>query len=362
MNRAYNFAAGPAMLPEEVIRGAQAAVGDFGGRGISLLELGHRTPVFEGVVLELKARIKSLLSVPDDYDIIFCPGGGRMQFSMVPLNLTTQGCRGGYVVTGIFSKAASEEARRISRETTLWSGSGRDLPKNVIRLPRSIDFVYFCDNETADGIEFRGLPAVDRLGAVFAADMTSNFMSRPVDVRRYGVIWAGVQKNFGTAGLACVIVRRSLLGNAGPKMPMLLNWANYARTDSLPNTPPVLQFYVSLLMARWIEKEGGVAEMASRAEERSSMLYEAVDAMADFYVGAPEPGVRSRMNAVFTLADETLLPEFLRDAAEEGLLNLAGHRQVGGIRVSMYNAMPAEGVARLVDFMKRFAGRHVHAK
>ena len=254
MGRPFNFAAGPSMLPESVLKSVSDAVIDYEGHGYSILEMMHRKPPFEAILLELKSRVKSLLAVPDDFEILFCPGGGKTQFAMVPLNLVTQGCRGGYVVTGTWSRMASEECRRVSRETTLWAGNNRELPANVIHVPRDVEYVYFCDNETVDGTEFKGLPAVDDNDALFVSDMSSNFMSRPVDWTRYAAVWAGVQKNFGTAGLACVIVRRDQLGCAAETVPQMLDWSVYARNNSLQNTPPVLQFYTAMLMARWVDE------------------------------------------------------------------------------------------------------------
>ena len=242
---------------------------------------------------------------------------------------------------------------------TLWAGNNRELPANVIHVPRDVEYVYFCDNETVDGTEFKGLPAVDDNDALFVSDMSSNFMSRPVDWTRYAAVWAGVQKNFGTAGLACVIVRRDQLGCAAETVPQMLDWSVYARNNSLQNTPPVLQFYTAMLMARWVDEQGGVAEMDRRAKERSALLYDTIDSMGDFYVSRIAPEARSRMNVVFTLADETLLPVFVKEAEAQGLTNLAGHRSVGGLRASLYNVMPMEGVERLTAFMRDFAGRHV---
>lgn len=358
MGRAYNFAAGPSMLPESVLQKVQAAVLDYEGHGYSILEMMHRKPAFEAILLELKSRVKSLLNVPDDFEILFCPGGGKMQFAMVPLNLVTQGCRGGYVVTGTWSRMASEECRRVSREVTLWAGNGRELPSNIIRVPDDVEYVYFCDNETVDGTEFNGLPVVNNPDVRYVSDMSSNFMSRPIDFSRYAAIWAGVQKNFGTAGLACVIVRRDELGCAADTVPAMLDWSVYAKNNSLQNTPPVLQFYVAMLMARWVEEQGGVEEMDRRAKLRSQMLYDAIDDMGDFYLCRIPTGIRSRMNAVFTLADESLIPTFVEEAAAQGMTNLAGHRSVGGLRASLYNVMPIEAVERLTTFMRDFAGRH----
>ena len=347
------------MLPEKVLKQAQAELLEYGSSGQSVMEMSHRSKWFDAIITETEASLRRVMNIPDNYKVGFFQGGATQQFAMVPLNLVTQGCRGGYVVTGTWSRMASEECRRVSRETTLWAGNNRELPANVIHVPRDVEYVYFCDNETVDGTEFKGLPAVDDNDALFVSDMSSNFMSRPVDWTRYAAVWAGVQKNFGTAGLACVIVRRDQLGCAAETVPQMLDWSVYARNNSLQNTPPVLQFYTAMLMARWVDEQGGVAEMDRRAKERSALLYDTIDSMGDFYVSRIAPEARSRMNVVFTLADETLLPVFVKEAEAQGLTNLAGHRSVGGLRASLYNVMPMEGVERLTAFMRDFAGRHV---
>lgn len=358
MKRPYNFSAGPSMLPEPVLERIRAELTDYRGLGCSVMELNHRSDAFDAILHALEARIRRLLKVPESHAVLFCPGGGRMQFSMVPMNLLGAGVSATYVVTGTWSKGAANEAMRFARVHVAYHGNGTKLPEEeMLDLPEDASYVYYCDNETVHGIEFPEPPRVpSRVPLV--SDMSSNFMSRPVDVSRFGLIWAGTQKNFGIAGLSVVIVRKDLLGLASPEVPTMLNYDVYARTGNLPNTPPVFQIYVAGLMAEWIEAEGGLDVMNARSIERSSMVYEALDACPAMYLTKVDPKTRSRMNVTFRLRDESLTDVFVREAEEAGLINLAGHRTVGGIRASLYNAMPIEGAAELASFIRTFALRH----
>ena len=356
--RKINFAAGPSMMPQSVLETVRDAMIDFDGKGYSILELNHRSSHFDEIRGELKDRIRSLMSVPADYEILFCPGGGRQQFSMAPLNLLTESGRGGYVVTGKWSQLAYDECARIADAALLWKGDGSTLPAGTIEVPADVDYVYYCDNETVDGTEFGKFPSIDRPDAVVVADMSSNFMSRPVDVSQYGALWAGVQKNFGTSGLTVLIVRKDLIRDKAKPVPLMLDWMKYAQTDSVPNSVPVLQFYVALLMARWVESMGGLEAMDRAAKAKSAILYGAIDADPGMYVNEIPSSNRSRMNVVFRLRDESLTDKFVKEAESEGMINLAGHRSKGGIRVSLYNAMPIEAVEKLVGFMKAFSSRH----
>lgn len=359
MARPYNFAPGPAMLPERVLRRIQTELLDYGGCGCSILEASHRDPEVAALMRDLRARIRSLLSVPDNYDVLFCPGGGRMQFAMVPMNLLGAGTLSTYIITGAWSKAAAKEALRFGRVQTAFSGSGTRAPDDAeLEVIPETSYCAYCDNETIHGVEFPAPPTLEETPAVpLVCDMSSNFMTRPVDVSRFGLVWAAAQKNLGIAGLAVVILRRDLLGLATTEVPTLLNYGVYSRTESIPNTPPVFQLYVAGLMAQWIESQGGVAKMDELARVRSKMVYDAIDEMSESYVCHVAPGSRSRVNVVFRLRDESLTPVFVREAAAAGLANLAGHRTVGGIRASMYNSMPVEGAEALVAFMKDFAHR-----
>ena len=360
MTRPYNFAPGPAMLPESVLKQIQSEMLDFHGCGWSILEASHRGPQVTGVMTELKSRLRQLLSIPDTYDVLFCPGGGRMQFAMVPMNLLGAGTLSTYIITGAWSKAAAKEALRFGRVQSAFSGSGNRIPADEeLEVIPETSYCAYCDNETIHGIEFERVPVLKDAEAVpLVADMTSNFLTRPVDVNKFGLFYASAQKNLGVAGLAVIVLRRDLLGLAGTEVPTLLNYSVYSRTDSVPNTPPVFQLYVANLMAQWIEAHGGVAGMDEYARARAKIVYDAIDAMPEMYVSHVERESRSRVNAVFRLKDEALTTLFVKEAAEAGLANLAGHRAVGGIRASMYNAMPIEGVQKLADFMKTFAHRH----
>lgn len=360
MSRPFNFAPGPAMLPESVLKTIQAELLDYQGCGWSILEASHRGPQVTEILTELRARIRSLLKVPQTHDVLFCPGGGRLQFAMVPMNLLGAGTFSSAVITGTWSKAAAKEALRFGRVQTAFSASGIRVPKDEeIEVAPEASYCAYCDNETIQGVEFPRIPVLREAENVpLVADMSSNFMSRPVDVSRFGLIWAAAQKNLGCAGLSIVILRRDLLGLASTEVPTLLNYSVYSRTESVPNTPPVFQLYVALLMTRWIEEHGGLAAMDEYARARAKLVYDAAEELSDTYVCPAAADSRSRMNVVFRLRDERMTAVFVREAAEAGLANLAGHRTVGGIRASMYNAMPVEGAQKLAVFMKDFARRH----
>ena len=361
--RPYNFAPGPAMLPEPVLLRIQKELLNYHGCGWSILEAGHRSAEGTALMRDLRARIRNLLAVPDNYDVLFCQGGGRMQFSMVPMNLLGAGTLSAYIITGSWSKAAAKEALRFGRVQTAFSGSGTRAPADEeIEVIPEASYCAYCDNETIHGVEFPEPPTLAGAPAVpLVSDMSSNFMTRPVDVSRFGLIWAAAQKNFGVAGLTVVLLRRDLLGLAAAEVPTLLNYGVYSRTESVPNTVPVFQLYVAELVAEWIDAQGGLARMDELARIRSRLVYDAVAAMPDVYVSHIAPESRSRVNAVFRLRNESLTQTFVKEAAAAGLANLAGHRSVGGVRASMYNAMPVEGAEALAAFMKTFAGRHPEA-
>ncbi len=346
------------MLPAEVVDNLARACVDCEGSGLSLFELGHRTKLFGTVLDELIERVRRTLNVPDGFDVLFSPGGGTMQFSAVPLNLCTQGCRGAYVVTGHWSRAAYSEANRITSAYLLWNGGNAPLPTARMEPARGTDFVFYCDNETIDGKEFPTPPELIKGDAALVADMSSNILSRPIDWSLHDVVFSSLQKNLGTAGASLIVVRRDLYGSISERTPALLNWQKLARAGSMPNTPPVVALYTALLMLRWLEREGGVAVMAERALERSSVLYRALDAARPFYTAMVSESVRSRMNVVFDLPTERLRELFIAEASQKGLKNLAGHRTRGGIRASLYNAMPVAGAQALASFITEFAKRH----
>lgn len=354
----FNFSAGPAFLAPSVQAALIEASTNCEGSGYSLYELGHRSEVFESIVEELGVRVRQLLSVPEEFDILFCPGGGTMQFSAVPLNLCTQGYRGAYIITGLWSLLAYREADRISHAYVLWNGSEKTLPQEKLELPSGTDYVLYCDNETVDGKEFSLPPEVNLGDAVLVSDMSSNILSRRIDWSRHGCVFAALQKNMGTAGASMVIVRRDLYGSINAKIPELLSWKTFADGKNIPNTPPVVAMYAALLVARWVQEEGGVDVMDVRARTRAQIVYEALDSMSDFYLDVHSPAVRSRINMVFRLPTETLEQMFLAEAIQAGLYNLKGYSTRGGMRASLYNAMPVEGAQALAQFLKDFYQRH----
>ena len=354
----FNFSAGPTFLAPRVQEELLKATTNCEGSGYSLYELGHRSQLFGNIVEELTARVRHLLDVPPEFDILFCPGGGSMQFSAVPLNLCTQGCRGGYIITGLWSLLAYREADRISRAYVLWNGDDKKLPSDKLVATKGTDFVLYCDNETVDGKEFQTSPNVDLGDAVLVADMSSNILTRQIDWSRHACVFAALQKNMGTAGATMVIVRRELYGSISAKIPELLSWKAYAQTDSIPNTPPVVAIYTALLVSRCVQEEGGVEVMAERAQKRSCTVYSALDSMSGFYLDLQPPAIRSRINIVFRLETEAIEQLFLAEAIQAGLYNLNGYSTRGGMRASLYNAMPQEGADALAKFLTEFYQRH----
>lgn len=357
----FNFSAGPAMLPESVLLALQEANVNCENSGYSVFELGHRTSTFMAILEEAQRRLRGLLSIPDDFDILFVPGGASLQFSAVALNMCTRGCHGAYILTGLWSRLAYEEANRISRALILWNGDPTRLPRDPIVLPRGTDYVYYCDNETVDGKEFSSLPPVVEKGqSFFVSDVSSNFLTKYIDWALHDCVFASLQKNVGIAGACVVIVRRSCYSSIGEQVPQLLNWKSVAEANSVLNTPPTVAIYATLLMLRWLEKEGGVDQMAKRATLRSERLYDVLDSYPEFYLTDVQAVARSRMNVVFHLPTEPLTELFLAEAQSHGLYNLKGHRSRGGIRASLYNAMPMAGAEALASFMQEFAQQHDH--
>ena len=356
-DRIFNFSSGPAMLPEPILQEAQKELLNWRGLGLSVLEISHRSTPYLELIESAEATFRELCCISEDYDVLFLQGGGRGQFSAVPLNLA--GARADYINTGIWSTRAIKEARKYTRvhiaatgefnnftaipDQATWALSGRDT-----------SYVHIVSNETIGGVEFREPPEVD---APLVADMSSNILSRPINIERYGVIYAGAQKNIGPAGLALVVVRKDLLNRVHPLTPSILNYTQQARARSLYNTPPVYACYFADKMFEWVKQEGGLSEMARRAEVRSQKLYAAIDRM-DFYNNDVRKKDRSRMNIVFTLADPRCNATFLKEAEDVGLANLKGHALVGGMRASLYNSMPESGVDALIDFMEDFSNRY----
>jgi phosphoserine aminotransferase len=362
MTRPWNFGAGPATLPEPVLERVRDQIWEISGKGVSPLEIGHRSSWFEEVIREAESNIRSLLGITDSHAVIFCQGGASMQFAMAPMNLITDtNRRSAYLITGSWSERAVEEARKLSDVAVAWSGRDdgyRRVPDRAeLQLPEGVAYTHMTSNETIQGVQWAegGEPAAGSL----VCDGSSDFLSRPVDIDRYGILYAGAQKNAGPAGVTIVIVRRDILERAPEGLPSMLDYRTYVRTGSLHNTPPVLAIWVLLLVTRWLRDEAGGLERQDRTNRaKAALLYDRIDSSSGFYAGHAMPGSRSLMNVTFRLPSDELERAFLEEAEASGMIELRGHRSVGGIRASIYNAMPLEGVEALAQLMADFAGRN----
>lgn len=356
--RPWNFAPGPAMLPAEVLAEIRAELEDYAGTGVSPLELGHRSDAFRALAQRTEESLRELMAIPADYAVLFLHGGATLQFGMVPLNLARQGTAG-YLITGQWSAKAYAEAAGIGRAHAVWDGRAEGylrLPAHAEwHLPRDCSYLHYTVNETIAGVEFHALPETGDLPLV--ADMTSMILSRPVDVRRHALIYAATQKNLGIAGLTVVILRPELLPEQTAGLPSMLDYRAHMAAASLLNTPPVFAWYVAGKMLDWIRAQGGVAALAARNRRKAQMVYAALDG-SGFYCNAVHKSCRSWMNVPFRLHEAALEPLFLREAEAAGLRNLAGHRSAGGLRASLYNAMPEAGAAALAAFLRDFERRH----
>jgi phosphoserine aminotransferase len=360
MSRAYNFSAGPATLPEPVLRRAADEMLEWRDAGASIVELSHRGPEFLEVAAAAEADLRTLLSIPDDYAVLFLSGGATTQQALLPLNLAAPGQPADYVLTGHWSRTALKQAGPYVATHVAASGEAggyRDIPaRDGWALAADAAYVHITANETIHGVEFADAPDV---GAVpLVADFSSSIASRPLDVARYGAIYAGAQKNLGPVGIAVVILRRDLLERAGQPRADILDWRSHAAKDSMLNTPPTWNWYLLGLTVRWMLDEGGVEEFGRRNARKAALLYEAIDASEGFYRNEVAPAARSRMNVPFFLRDDALDRPFLDGAREAGLIGLKGHRALGGMRASIYNAMPEAGVQALAGYMRDFARRH----
>ncbi|NKB36687.1 MAG: 3-phosphoserine/phosphohydroxythreonine transaminase [Gammaproteobacteria bacterium] len=355
----FNFGAGPAMLPAAVMRQAQQELLDWRGTGISVIEMSHRSTHFAGIVEESESDLRELLNIPDSHRILFLQGGASSQFAMVPMNLLREQQSADYIHTGIWSGKAIKEAKKIGLANVAASSEAENFltipPQATWSLSEEPSYVYYTDNETIGGLEFSDAPDVGSVPLV--SDMTSNFLSRPVDFSKYAVVFAGSQKNIGPAGLVIVIVREDLLGNAGDNIPSLYDYAIQSKENSLYNTPPTFTWYMAGLVFKWVKSQGGIAAMQANSESKSGRLYDYID-QSQFYANPVEPEFRSRMNVPFTLANDELNDSFLNLANDAGMVELKGHRSVGGMRASLYNAMPEDGVNCLLDFMREFEKQH----
>ncbi len=360
--RVYNFSAGPAVLPEAVLAEAQRDLMALPGVGASVLEISHRSADFSAILAQTTADLRTLLNVPSGYQVLFLQGGSRLQFSMVPMNLLGEhGQTADYVLTGSWGKKALEEARREGKTQVAWDGAetGYDrLPSDeALALSDDAAYVHITTNETIEGVQFATEPEVGDRPLV--ADMSSDFLSRPIPVDRYGLIYACAQKNAGPAGVTVVIVRDDLLARAPDGLPGMLLYRNHAENNSCYNTPPTFGIYLVGLVAKWLlHEQGGLDGIDQRNRDKAALLYRVIDESNGFYRGHARPADRSLMNVTFRLPDADLEAQFLRQAKEHQLHALKGHRSVGGIRASIYNAMPPEGVDRLSSFMQEFAAQH----
>ena len=357
MSRVYNFSAGPAMLPEEVLNQAREEMLDWQGSGMSVMEMSHRGKEFMSIAAQAEADLRELLGVPDNYKVLFLQGGASSQFAMVPMNLLQGKKSADYLNTGSWSKKAIAEARKYCQVNI--AGAAPDgrftVPAQTeLRLDPDAAYLHYTPNETIQGIEFPYIP--ESGGAPLAADFSSTILSRPIDVSRYGVIYAGAQKNIGPAGLTLVIVREDLIAEPLAGTPTMFTYRTMAEGESMYNTPPTFGWYLAGLVFQWLKRNGGLAAMAKVNERKAGLLYAAIDG-SDFYANPVDPACRSWMNVPFTLADAELDADFLSEAKAAGLVTLKGHRSVGGMRASIYNAMPEQGVRALVDFMADFEKR-----
>ena len=359
MSRIFNFSAGPAVMPEEVLAQARDEMLDWHGSGMSVMEMSHRGKEFIGIAAEAEADLRDLAAIPANYKVLFLQGGAQAQFALVPMNLLGTKTGADYANTGQWSKKAIQEAQRYCKVSVCASSEDERFtcipPQREWRLDAEAAYLHYTSNETIGGVEFNWIPDT---GAVpLVCDMSSNILSRPLDVSRFGLIYAGAQKNIGPAGLTLVIVRDDLLGRALPVTPGVFNLKEQAAAESMLNTPATFGIYLAGLTFKWLKRLGGLAAIEQRNVAKAKLLYDVLDS-TEFYRCPVAREDRSRMNVAFTLRDPKLDAEFLKQAEARGLSQLKGHRSVGGMRASIYNAMPVEGVARLAEFMREFERSH----
>ncbi|MBI1247274.1 3-phosphoserine/phosphohydroxythreonine transaminase [bacterium] len=356
--RVFNFSAGPAVMPLPVLEEAQRDLVALPGVGSSVMELSHRGKPYMAIHADAKARLVSLLNIPDTHDVLFLQGGSRLQFSMIPINLLKDtGKTADYIVTGSWGKKALEESVKEGTTNVAWDGKAsnyNNLPKpSELKLTSDAAYVHITSNETIQGVQFPTEPDVGNVPLV--ADLSSDFLSRPIDVSKYGIIYACAQKNAGPAGVTVVIIRKDLMAHASSELPGYLVYRNHAEADSMWNTPPTFGIYLLGLVCKWLQEDiGGLEKIQAQNEAKAKLLYDVIDESNGFYIGHAVPEVRSKMNVTFKLGDDEKDKAFLAQANEADLTQLGGHRSVGGVRASIYNAMPVEGVEKLRDFMLKF--------
>ncbi|MCD9644239.1 Phosphoserine aminotransferase [Datura stramonium] len=361
-DRVFNFAAGPATLPENVLQKAQADLVNWRGSGMSVMEMSHRGKEFLSIIQKAESDLRTLLNISEDYAVLFLQGGATTQFAAIPLNICTPDDAVDYIVTGSWGDKAYKEAAKYCKPNVIWSGKSEKYTKipNFDSLEQNPDakYLHICANETIHGVEFKDYPTPRNEKTILVADMSSNFCSKPVDVSKFGIIYAGAQKNVGPSGVTIVIIRKDLIGNAQKSTPVMLDYKIHAENNSLYNTPPCYGIYMCGLVFEDLLDQGGLAEVEKKNKKKAEILYDAIDSSNGFYRCPVEKSVRSLMNVPFTLAKPELEAEFVKTAAGEKMVQLKGHRSVGGMRASIYNAMPLAGVEKLVAFMKDFQAKH----
>ncbi len=359
MSRTYNFAAGPAALPEAVLKQAQSEMLEWGKAQASVMEISHRGKEFIALAKESEDDLRKLLQIPQNYKVLFLQGGATQHFAQIPMNIASGGKTADYVINGAWGEKAYKEAKPVCKAqvaATSESTNFTTIPeRSAWKLDPNAAYVHYTPNETIHGVEFQSVPEVGDVPLV--ADMSSNILSRPVDVSKFGIIYAGAQKNIGPSGLVVMIIRDDLIARSPKDIPKIFSYAEQASNDSMLNTPNTFGWYLAGLTFKWLEKEGGLAAVEKKNIAKADLLYGYIDG-SGFYKNPVEKSVRSRMNVPFTLPNESLDAPFLKESEAAGLMALKGHRAVGGMRASIYNAMPLDGVQALVDFMKDFARRN----
>ena len=355
MGRVYNFSAGPAVLPEEVLTEAAAEMLDYNGTGMSVMEMSHRSAAYQAIIDEAEADLRELMNIPDNYKVLFLQGGASLQFAMIPMNLM-KNKKAAYIVTGQWAKKAYQEAKIYGEAVEVASSADKTfsyIPDcSNLDIPEDADYVYICENNTIYGTKYKELP--NTKGKILLSDVSSCFLSEPVDVTKYGVIYGGVQKNIGPAGMVIVIIREDLITeDVLPGTPTMMKYKIHADNGSMYNTPPCYNIYICGKVFKWLKKMGGLSAMKERNEKKAKILYDFLDE-SKLFKGTVEKKDRSLMNVPFVTGDADLDAKFVKEAKAAGFENLKGHRTVGGMRASIYNAMPIEGVQALVDFMRKF--------
>ena len=354
--RIYNFSAGPAALPISVLEKAQGELLSLNGIGMSVMEISHRSAHFDAILERAKAGLRELLEIPDNYQILFLQGGATLQFSMIPLNFLDENSTAAYIVTGTWGKKAIKEATRCGETMEIFNSEKdgfRSTPAQTdLRFSSDAEYIHYTSNETIEGVEFKY--EIDGGGIPLFCDMSSNILSKPIDVSKYAMIYAGAQKNIGPSGVTLVIIRDDMLKRVPENQHTLLDYRAIAKKDSMLNTPNTWGIYIIDLVCQWLKETGGIGEMERKNKAKAKIVYDAIDSSDGFYRGHAERSSRSLMNVTFNLPDENLEKQFATEAAEQDMNGLKGHRSVGGIRASIYNAFPAQGVETLVDFMADF--------